>query len=157
MNDNKEYDNSRVLFLQKAEDGSRFGSGEWDKGQRVYLNNLRKSPDGTGIIGDVSVKTGETYFNKNNEVRNKHRTCGILKINNGASEATLVIEFVEGKKETLTCTPKTITSKSTGQPMLMFDFSGRTFAPQNPYESDVVSQSKKEEGMNLDDLDDLEI
>lgn len=131
MEENKVYDNTRILFCNKDASGRRYGSGDWDGGVKIFLTNFRN--EGSFMIADVTTPTLETYINKSGQERFKHRTCGILKFN--GEKAKMVLELFEGDKAEFFCVPQEKASKKDGRPFIMLDFSNRVSA--NPYADDV--------------------
>ena len=109
--ENKEQNKARVIFCQAGANGKIFGSGEWDNGLQIYVNNFRKKGDLT--VADVDYKTNESYENKQGKICFKHELCGMLSYN--ADEAKMVIQVPDAKKEVVTCTPRTIVGKSNGK------------------------------------------
>lgn len=131
----------KVIFLQKDQNGQKFGSGEWIEGINVYVNNFRKKESFT--VADVDIKTDETYVNKAGRVCNKHKVCGMMKLT--PEECTIIVDL-NGKKEKLSCVPRNVVGKQNGKPYVVLDFNGDTRV--NPYESDL--------GLNESDLDDID-
>lgn len=131
MEEQKVYDNTRILFCNKDEKGRRYGSGDWDGGTKVFLTNFRT--EGSYMIADVTTPTLETYINKSGQERFKHRTCGILKFN--GEKAKLVLEIFEGEKTEHYCVPVEKASKKDGRPFVMLDFQNKI--EENPYADDV--------------------
>lgn len=134
---NEEKSKLKVLFLQKGQDGNRFGSGEWVDGVNVYINNFRKKGEAT--IADVDIKTDETYVNKQGKVCNRHKVCGIMRIT--PEECTIIVEM-NGVKEKMTCTPRNVVGKKNGKAYVVLDFNGDDRV--NPYESDLGFESNEE-------------
>ena len=127
MNEEKQQNKEKVIFLQTEKDGRPFGSGEWVDGVQVYVKNFRKKNGVT--YADVDTKTTETYTNKNGEERFKHRTIGCLRIDNG--EADIVVELYSGSVEKRNCSVRKVTGKKNGKEYTLLDFSD---ASANPYE-----------------------
>lgn len=144
--ENKEQNKSRVIFCQVGTDGKLFGSGEWDGGLQIYVNNFRKKGEAT--VADVDYKTNESYENKQGKVCFKHELCGILSYT--ADEGKILIKTPDGKKETITCNPRTIVGKKNGKQYLLLDFSG---ADKNPFEDEFFGPQTNEEA--LDSLSDV--
>ena len=136
----EEQNKLKVIFLQKDPQGKRFGSGEWVDGVTIYINNFRTKAN--KLVADVDVKTNETYTNKQGKVCNRHKLCGILSLS--SDEATIIVD-INGKKEKLSCEPRTVTGRANGKPYVLLDFAtDRT----NPYESDL--------GLDADGWSDVE-
>lgn len=134
MEEKKVYDNTRILFCNKDEQGRRYGSGDWDDGVKIFLTNFRT--EGSYMIADVTTPTLDTYINKAGQERFKHRTCGILKFT--GDKAKIVVELFEGDKQEAFCVPQEKASKKDGRPFIMLDFSGKSSGPANPYADDVA-------------------
>ena len=145
--ENKEQNKARVIFCQAGANGKIFGSGEWDNGLQIYVNNFRKKGDLT--VADVDYKTNESYENKQGKICFKHELCGMLSYN--ADEAKMVIQVPDAKKEVVTCTPRTIVGKNNGKEYLLLDFSD---ADKNPFEDDLFGDKKTNE-QALDELSDI--
>ena len=145
--ENKEQNKARVIFCQAGANGKIFGSGEWDNGLQIYVNNFRKKGDLT--VADVDYKTNESYENKQGKVCFKHELCGMLSYN--ADEAKMAIQVPDAKKEIVTCTPRTIVGKNNGKEYLLLDFSD---ADKNPFEDDLFGDEKTNE-QALDELSDI--
>lgn len=145
--ENKEQNKARVIFCQADANNKIFGSGEWDNGLQIYVNNFRKKGDFT--VADVDFKTNESYENKQGKVCFKHELCGMLSYN--SAEAKMVIQVPGSKKEMVTCTPRTIVGKRNGKEYLLLDFSG---ADKNPFEDDLFGEEKTNE-QALDELSDI--
>lgn len=145
--ENKEQNKARVIFCQAGANGKIFGSGEWDNGLQIYVNNFRKKGDLT--VADVDYKTNESYENKQGKICFKHELCGMLSYN--ADEAKMAIQVPDAKKEIVNCTPRTIVGKNNGKEYLLLDFSG---ADKNPFEDDLFGDEKTNE-QALDELSDL--
>lgn len=145
--ENKEQNKARVIFCQAGANGKIFGSGEWDNGLQIYVNNFRKKGDLT--VADVDYKTNESYENKQGKICFKHELCGMLSYN--ADEAKMAIQVPDAKKEIVNCTPRTIVGKTNGKEYLLLDFSG---ADKNPFEDDLFGDEKTNE-QALDELSDL--
>lgn len=145
--ENKEQNKARVIFCQAGANGKIFGSGEWDNGLQIYVNNFRKKGDLT--VADVDYKTNESYENKQGKICFKHELCGMLSYN--AYEAKMAIQVPDAKKEIVTCTPRTIVGKNNGKEYLLLDFSD---ADKNPFEDDLFGDKKTNE-QALDELSDL--
>lgn len=137
----EEQNKSKVIFLQKDPNGQRFGSGEWEEGTMVYVNNFRKKESFT--VADVDVKTDETYVNKAGKVCNKHSICGIMRLT--PEECTIIVDL-NGKKEKLTCTPRNVVGKSNGKAYVVLDFNGD--GRINPYENEL--------GLGEADIEDID-
>ena len=142
----KEQNKTRVIFCQVGKDNKLFGSGEWDGGLQVYANNFRRKGDVT--VADVDYKTNEMYTNKAGKEYFKHELCGMLAYSEG--EGKIVIKTPDGKKETVTCTPKTVVGKSNGKQYLLLDFSG---ADKNPFEEELLGAVSNEQ--TLSELSDI--
>ena len=145
--ENKEQNKARVIFCQAGANGKIFGSGEWDNGLQIYVNNFRKKGDLT--VADVDYKTNESYENKQGKICFKHELCGMLSYN--ADEAKMAIQVPDAKKEIVTCTPRTIVGKNNGKEYLLLDFSD---ADKNPFEDDLFGDEKTNE-QALDELSDI--
>lgn len=145
--ENKEQNKARVIFCQAGANGKIFGSGEWDNGLQIYVNNFRKKGDLT--VADVDYKTNESYENKQGKICFKHELCGMLSYN--ADEAKMAIQVPDAKKEIVNCTPRTIVGKTNGKEYLLLDFSD---AGKNPFEDDLFGDEKTNE-QALDELSDL--
>ena len=145
--ENKEQNKARVIFCQAGSNGKIFGSGEWDNGLQIYVNNFRKKGDLT--VADVDYKTNESYENKQGKVCFKHELCGMLSYN--ADEAKMVIQVPDAKKDIVACTPRTIVGKNNGKEYLLLDFSD---ADKNPFEDDLFGDEKTNE-QALDELSDI--
>lgn len=139
----EEQNKYRVIFLQKDQNGQKFGSGEWIDGVTVYVNNFRKKADFT--VADVDIKTDETYVNKAGKVCNKHAVCGIMKVT--PEEATIIVDL-NGNKEKLTCVPRNVIGKKNGKPYIVLDFNGDDRV--NPYENDLGFSSNEEALDNME-------
>lgn len=146
--ENKEQNKTRVLFCQADPNGKIFGSGEWDNGTQIYLNNFRKKGDAT--VADVDFKTNESYENKQGKVCFRHELCGMLSYT--ASGAKMVIQLPNSKKEMVTCSPRTIVGKKNNKEYLLLDFSG---ADKNPFESDLFGDDEKTNEQVLNELSDI--
>lgn len=144
--ENKEQNKARVIFCQMGRDNKLFGSGEWDGGLQIYVNNFRKKGEAT--VADVDYKTEETYTNKAGKECFKHELCGMLAYTE--SEGKMVIKTPNGTKETVTCTPRTVVGKTNGKQYLLLDFSG---ADKNPFEDELFGQETNEQV--LDNLSDI--
>lgn len=143
MNEQENKNKLKVIFLQKDQNGQRFGSGEWIEGVNVYVNNFRKKGD--ALIADVDIKTDETYVNKQGKLCNRHKICGIMRLS--AEECVAIVE-INNVKEKLTCTPRNVIGKKNNKPYIVLDFNGddRT----NPYETDLGFGSNEEALDNLE-------
>ena len=131
MNDETKV-NPRVFFARVDKDGRKYASGVWDDGTKIYMKNFRDSTEGQ--IADVDFQTDEQYENKQGKLVFRHKICGAVIIT--PNKATLVIEY-GGKKERLTCEPRQVNAKATGEPMLILDFGNG--ASLNPYVDEVLS------------------
>lgn len=137
----------RVFFARKDKEGKRFASGTWDDGTKVYIKNFRESNN--GLVADVDYQTNEQYENNQGKLVFRHKICGAVSIS--AAKATLIIE-INGKKERLTCTPRQVNAKTTGEPLLLLDFSDG----DNPYVNDLFDDEPAEEKtVDLDSIDQL--
>lgn len=145
--ENKEQNKTRVIFCQVGRDGKLFGSGEWDNGLQIYVNNFRKKGEMT--VADVDYKTNESYENKQGKICFKHELCGMLSYT--AQESNMVIQVPGSQKERVSCVPRTIVGKSNGKEYLLLDFSG---ADKNPFEDDLLGAEKTNE-QALDELADV--
>ena len=139
----EEQNKLKVIFLQKDQNGQKFGSGEWIDGVTVYVNNFRKKADFT--VADVDIKTDETYVNKAGKVCNKHAVCGIMKVT--PEEATIIVDL-NGNKEKLTCVPRNVIGKKNGKPYIVLDFNGDDRV--NRYENDLGFSSNEEALDNME-------
>ena len=133
MNDETKV-NPRVFFARVDKDGRKYASGVWDDGTKIYMKNFRDSTEGQ--IADVDYQTDEQYENKQGKMVFRHKVCGAVIIT--PNKATLVIEY-GGKKERLTCEPRQVNAKATGEPMLVLDFGNG--ASLNPYVDEVLSDA----------------
>lgn len=147
--ENKEQNKTRVLFCQVGRDGKLFGSGEWDNGLQIYLNNFRKKGETT--VADVDYKTNESYENKQGKVCFRHQLCGVLSYT--ADEAKMIINVPSADKETVTCTPRTIVGKANGKQYLLLDFSD---ADKNPYEDELFGATPTVEKTNEQVLEQID-
>lgn len=145
--ENKEQNKARVIFCQAGANDKIFGSGEWDNGLQIYVNNFRKKGDKT--VADVDYKTNESYENKQGKVCFKHELCGMLSYD--SDEAKMIIQIPNAKKEIVTCQPRTIVGKSNGKQYLLLDFSG---ADKNPFEDELFAGEKTNAEV-LDELSDI--
>jgi hypothetical protein len=139
----EEQNKLKVIFLQKDQNGQRFGSGEWVEGVNVYVNNFRKKAD--AVVADVDVKTDETYVNKQGKVCNRHKVCGIMRL---TPEECIIIVDLNGVKEKLTCVPRNVVGKSNGKAYIVLDFNGDNRV--NPYENDLGFSSNQEALDNME-------
>lgn len=142
--------NPRVFFVRVDKDGRKYASGVWDNGLKVYIKNFRETSE--GLIADVDYQTDEQYENRQGKLVFRHKVCGALGLS--PSKATMVVE-IDGKKERLTCEPRQVNSKKTGEAMLVLDFGNG--ASLNPYVGDLLSPSElpDEESPKEITLDDL--
>lgn len=145
--ENKEQNKARVIFCQAGPNGKIFGSGEWDNGLQIYVNNFRKK--GNKTVADVDYKTNESYENKQGKVCFKHELCGMLSYD--SDEAKMIIQAPDAKKEIVTCQPRTIVGKSNGKEYLLLDFSD---ADKNPFEDELFA-GEKTTAEALDELSDI--
>lgn len=139
----EEQNKLKVIFLQKDQNGQKFGSGEWVEGVNVYVNNFRKKGD--AVVADVDVKTDETYVNKQGKVCNRHKVCGIMRLT--PEECTVIVDL-NGKKEKLTCVPRNVIGKANGKAYVVLDFNGD--GRVNPYESELGFSSNEEALDNME-------
>lgn len=146
--ENKEQNKARVIFCQIGKDGKLFGSGEWDNGLQIYVNNFRKKEGVT--VADVDYKTDEKYVNKAGRECYKHELCGMLSYD--ADEGKMAIQVPNAQKEIVTCNPRTIVGKSNGKQYLLLDFSG---VDKNPFEDDLFGGSAETNEQALDSLMDV--
>lgn len=137
----KEQNKLKVIFLQKDQNGQKFGSGEWTEGVNVYVNNFRKKAD--FVVADVDTKTDETYVNKAGKVCTKHKVCGIMQLT--PEECTIIVDL-NGVKEKLTCVPRNVVGKSNGKAYVVLDFNGDDRV--NPYESDLGLEQTNQEAID---------
>lgn len=142
MNDENKI-NPRVFFARVDQDGRRYASGVWDDGTKVYMKNFRESAD--GMLADVDYQTDEQYENKQGKMVYRHKVCGAVKMT--STKATMVIE-IAGKKERLTCEPRQVNAKATGEQMIVLDFGNG--ASLNPYVDELADDPKEAE--SIDDL-----
>lgn len=140
----------RVFFARKDNEGKRYASGVWDDGTKVYIKNFRETNG--GLIADVDYQTNEQYENKQGKLVFRHKICGAVSIS--ATKAVMVIE-INGKKERLTCEPRQVNAKMTGEPMLVLDFGNG--ASINPYVDDLLGDENEgqEKTIELDSIDKL--
>lgn len=144
--ENKEQNKARVIFCQAGQDGKLFGSGEWDNGLQIYLNNFRKKGELT--VADVDYKTNEQYINKAGKECFRHELCGMMSYNQ--DEARMVIQVPDAQKVIVTCTPRTIIGKRNGKQYLLLDFSD---ADKNPFEDDLLGADAKTNAEVLEEID----
>lgn len=135
----------RVFFARVDQEGRRYASGVWDDGTKVYMKNFRESAD--GMLADVDFQTDEQYENKQGKMVFRHKVCGAVKMS--ATKATMVIE-IAGKKERLTCEPRRVKAKATGEEMIVLDFGNG--ASLNPYIDDLEEEPKQVDVESIDQL-----
>lgn len=142
--------NPRVFFARKDNEGKRYASGVWNDGTKVYIKNFRETNG--GLIADVDYQTNEQYENKQGKLVFRHKICGAVSIS--ATKAVMIIE-INGKKERLTCEPRQVNAKMTGEPMLVLDFGNG--ASINPYVDDLLGDENEgqEKTIELDSIDKL--
>lgn len=128
----------KTFFLQRDENGERFGSGQWTDGVTLYVNRFRKADD--GYIADVQIKTDETYVNKRGELRYAHKTIGVLKLTQ--DEATVIVDLPTGK-ERLTCAPKNVVSSKNNKAYIILNFGDDAHVQVNPYESELNTTNEE--------------
>lgn len=138
--------NPRVFFARVDKDGRRYASGVWDDGTKVYIKNFRESAD--GMLADVDYQTDEQYENKQGKMVFRHKICGAISMT--STKATMVIE-IGGKKERLTCEPRRVNAKATGEEMVVLDFGNG--ASLNPYVDELMSEEPQP--VEVDSIDQL--
>lgn len=128
----KQYDNTKVMFIKPGKNGDLYGSCDWAEGVALFANNIRA--ENGYFVADIRIPTGETYVNKSGKECKAYKTVGALKYNE--SQACIVVDLAENK-EMAVCKPREITSK-TGEQMLIMNFRGDdTPREENPYMKDL--------------------
>lgn len=147
MNDDNKV-NPRVFFARVDKDGRRYASGVWDDGTKVYIKNFRESNG--GMLADVDYQTDEQYENTQGKMVFRHKVCGAVSMT--STKATMVIE-INGTKERLTCEPRQVKSKKTGEDMVVLDFGNGSSL--NPYVDELMTEEEEEKTVEVNDIDKL--
>ena len=138
----------RVFFARKDNEGRRYASGIWDDGTKVYFKNFRETNN--MVIADVDYQTTEQYENKQGKLVYRHKVCGALSLT--PTKATLIIELND-TKERLTCEPRQVNAKATGEPLLVLDFGNGSSL--NPYVDDLYTADAESNKEALDQISEM--